>query len=194
MEHDILIEFRKTVKQFDDIPEEGIDTTAKLHKKYIYKKNEYFSTIEEPSQLMAFVAKGLFRMFFINRKGKEITFGFFGENTFMSSYAGIFLAHYPPCYIQALEDSIIYAIPRTDCIKVWEDKPNMKNVIQKITEHNFVLSRKREYGLMLYDAKTRYLNFMNDYPHYADRVKIQYLASFLGVSRETLSRIRSAPL
>ena len=194
MEHDVLLEYRKTVKQFENIPEEKIDVTAKLHKKYIFKKKEYFSTIKEPSQLIAFVAKGLFRMFFIDRKGKEITFGFFGENTFMSSYAGIFLEHFPPCYIQALEDSIIYAIPRTDYIKVWEDSPIVKNVVQKLTEHNFVLSRKREYGLLLNDAKTRYLNFLNDYPNYADRIKIQYLASFLGVSRETLSRIRSAPL
>jgi len=194
MKNEALLGLRELIKQLINIPEEQIDIPEALFKKITYKQNDFFSTPENPSTFLAFVVKGLFRQYIIDREGNEFTRDFRGENMLMSTYAGIIRNQFHPLYIQALEDSIIYAIERMEFIKIWEKDNRWKDLLQNQTEIDFMRLRKRENGLLLDDAKTRYLNFLNDFQQYADRIKHRYVASYLGISPETLSRIRSTPM
>lgn len=194
MEDEVKRNFIKLISNLIDISEEHIDIPVHLFQKITYEKNDYFSTPENQSTYLAFIEKGLFRQFLIDDQGNEFIRDFRGENMLMSTYAGIIRNQFHPLYIQALENSTIYAIERNDFVKFWEKDNLWKNLLQNQTEIDFIRLRKREFGLLLHDAKTRYLHFLNDFSQYADRIKNCYVASYLGITSETLSRIRSSSI
>jgi len=194
IESNALLNLKRQIAEFAGLQEEQIDVFFKSTKNEIYKRNEYFSTIENPSTSVAFIAKGLFRLYIIDREGNEATLNFRAENMPMSSYGAILLNKLEPVYIQALEDSEIYTIPREDFVKFWEADDKMKGIFQKFTEIDCLQLRKREFSFLQDDAKTRYLNFLQDFSSYAARIKLRYVASYLGITPEALSRIRSSPL
>ena len=191
MENNILLSFRQTIKHLIDIPDEKIDPFAELCTKKIYRRNDYFSTIEKPSTDLGYIAKGLIRLFVVDREGNEATLDFRGENSFTSSYGGIILNKLQPVYIQALEDSDIYVIERDEFVKLWDIDENWKNMLQIITEYDSLQLREREISFLQDDAKTRYVKFMKNFKTITDRIKNRYIASYLGISAETLSRIKS---
>jgi len=193
IENNAFFSFKKLIDEFAEISEEQINIFLNLTTKKTYKKNEYFSTIKNPSTFMAFVEKGLFRVYIIDREGNEATLNFRSENMPMSSYGALVLNQMEPVYIQALEDSEIYAIQRDDFLKFWEDDPKWKDILQEITEFDCLRLRRREFSFLMDDAKTRYLNFLKDFKSSADRIKLRYIASYLGITPEALSRIRSSP-
>jgi CRP-like cAMP-binding protein len=139
------------------------------------------------------VIKGLFRQYVIDKNGEEVIREFRGENNFMASYSAIIYNKFPPIYIQALEDSEIVATLRTDFLKMWEQDANWKILLQKHTELDYMKLMKRELSFLMDDVKTRYLAFLEDYKPFAERIKLRHVASYLGISPETLSRIRSSP-
>jgi len=197
MESKLLANYKKMVRKFIEIPKEQerqLDKFLESAEKITYKRNAYFSTIEEPSASIAFVAKGLFRLYIIDREGNEATLNFRGENTSMSSYGAVLLDKIEPVYIQAIEDSEIYAISRTKILEFHKTDTVWQNLFQKMTETDCLRLRRREFSFLQDDAKTRYLEFLNDFAPYADRIKLRYVASYLGITPEALSRIRSAPL
>ena len=191
MEEETIQNFKKTVSQFTEIADEQMFSFFKLLTKITYKKDEYFATPANPSPYLSFIAKGLFRQYVIDRKGNEVIREFRGENNFMASYYAIIHDKFPPIYIQALEDSEIYAIPRTEFIKIWQKDTNWKIFLQKHTELDCHKLMKREFGFLLDDAKTRYYDFLDDYKPFVERIKLRDIASYLGITPETLSRIRS---
>jgi CRP-like cAMP-binding protein len=194
IENNVLLNFKKQIMEFSRISQEEIDVFLKSTVKATYKRNEYFSTIQEPSASIAFVVKGLFRVYIIDRDGNEATLNFRGEDMPMSSYGAVLLNQMEPVYIQALEDSDVYTMPRTEFLKFWETDAKWKDILQKFTELDCSRLRKREFSFLQDDAKTRYLDFLQDFSRYADRIKLRYIASYLGITPEALSRIRSSPL
>ena len=189
-----LISLKRTIKNFVDISDEKIDSIAELFAKKTYKRNEHFSTIENPSTYLGYIAKGLVRVYVIDRKGNEATLNFRGENIFTSAYSGIVLNKVQPLYIQTLEDSEIYVIERDKFVNIWETDSDWKNLLNVINEFDGMRLREREIGFLQDDAKTRYLTFLKNFGNIADRIKLRYISSYLGISAETLSRIRSTPL
>lgn len=192
IEHDDLEKFRMYINQISPISNEQTDVMADCAKKIIFKKNDFHSTPEKPSTYIGFVVKGLFRHFIIDhRRGNEYTCGFIAENMLLASYSAIVLNQFQPIYIQALEDSEILAIQRTDFLKMWENNIDLKNMLQIKTELDCLFFQKRKFSLLLDDAKTRYMDFLEEFHQYADRIKLRYIASYLGITPEALSRIRS---
>lgn len=189
MNNDTLLKFRELIKSMANLSNNQIDELANASTQISFKKNEYFSTIEKPSMNIAYVAIGLFRLYLIGRDGTEVTLAFTGENMFMSSYSAIVLDKLQHVYIQALENSEIHSIERVEFLRIMDSDSKWKDLLQKATELDCLRTRKRESDFLLYDAKTRYLRFLKDFPNYAKRIKQRYIASYLGISPETLSRI-----
>jgi CRP-like cAMP-binding protein len=188
-----LENLKRAVKKLADLTDEKIEMLAKaaIYKKY--KTNDYYSIPDNPAKNISFVDKGLFRLYVIDYEGNEATLALTGENMFMASYSAVILDQFQPVYIQAIEDSEVYEVPRTEFIKLWETDSQWKEVMQKHTELDLLRVRKRELGFLIYDAGARYNNFLKDFPQFINRIKLKYIASYLGISPETLSRIRAAP-
>jgi CRP-like cAMP-binding protein len=196
MDKNTLINFRNTIRQLaepivENFSDDQIfDFISKTSKK-IYKTNDFFSTSISPNRSIAYIAKGLFRLYMIDRDGNEATHDFTGDGMFMAPYSAITLNVLAPVYIQALEESEVYAMSRDEFMTYWENDIRWKNVLQKYNEYDCLELRYREMELLLYDASERYTHFLEYFKKYEGRIKLRYIASYLGISPETLSRIRN---
>jgi len=195
IEYSALFKLQNLLRQLaepttENFSDKEIDSLVKKLVRAEYRANEHFSTPNAPNTYIAYIAKGLFRLYLIDQYGKEATHDFTGEGLFMSSYGAIILNKIFPMYIQALEDSEIYLLSRDEFIYLWQNDLRWKNILQKTTEFDSLELRNREMGFLLYDAQTRYAHFLDRYERYAERIKLRYTASYLGISPETLSRIR----
>jgi len=182
--------FLKKVKHISDISEESANELLKLCRSGNFRKNEFILKKEELSHHIYFVSSGLLRIYYFKEE-KEISEWFAFENNFCLSIVSYFKKTPSKLIIQCLEDSEVIFIPR-------EEFDNLRNKNFEIAEFGYrllsgslIASQERMAGIQFETAVTRYEKLINQHKNFLQRVPLQYIASYLGVSAETLSRIRS---
>lgn len=139
---------------------------------------------------MSFIVSGVFRMFYLSG-GKEINAHFFTENDFMAEYCS-FLYQKPSKYsIQALERSVIVTFSQEVLLDAYKRSKNWERLGRLMAEQFAGQVSDRMEKFLFMDGKERYLSLMQDNPRIFDRVPLYHLASYLGMERESLSRIRN---
>lgn len=152
-------------------------------------KNEMLLSQGQVAHKMAYISRGCFRMFhYVN--GEERCRDFQTEGQFTGSLYS-FVSHKPALFnVAAVEHSEILEITRDqlnnlfDRYKVWERFGRL------YLEHIFLYKEQREAALLNDPAPYRYSNFLKDHPDWAQRIPLKFIASYLGVKPESLSRIR----
>jgi len=181
----------KAISFFTDPPD------AELQKVYDsvfpvkIKKNEYLLVAGEIPNRMYINISGLLRLFYIDYNGSEVIKHFCIENTCAISYSAFLLRKESNIYIQALEDTSLLAIEHETYQKLIDGHPCWQRAAQKFAELLFLLKEKKEAAFLLYDAQERYTHFLKDYPNLESRIPQYYVASYIGITPESLSRIRS---
>ena len=144
----------------------------------------------ERSHEFGLVISGVFRYFFYDNKGNEITSLFMSENELVGSISS-FLEFIPSSgSIQAVTDCEIIVISRATWELLGEKIPHWEATFQKIIRGILVEKTMFQRSLINSDSQTSYLNFLQTYPTIAQRVSLNYIASFLGITPFSLSRIR----
>lgn len=139
----------------------------------------------------AFVAKGLLRRYVTDQKGKEHIVQFAPENWWVRDERG-FSEHTPSEFlVDALEDAELLLIDRHGHEKLLEGIEGFGLSFQKALQKNIVAKEKRIIHALLSTAEERYHDFLLTYPSLVQRVPQHMLASYLGITAETLSRLRS---
>jgi CRP-like cAMP-binding protein len=138
-----------------------------------------------------FVKKGLLRCFY-DKNDKEVNSWFMKENDVIFSVESFL--NQTPSYenIQTLEDSLLYYINYSQLQHLYHHCPEFNFVGRVLTEKYYKLSEQRLYSLRMQRAFERYHFLMNHFPQIILRVPSKYIASYLGITEETLSRIRAA--
>lgn len=137
-----------------------------------------------------FIKKGLLRGF-IKENNKDITTWFALENELVAAIR-TFVTHMPTKEnIQALEDCEMLAIKITDLDKLYLKYPSFNIIGRKVMELYYVLAENRTYIIRMHEAEQKYELFLQLYSHIATRIPLTHIASFLGITVETLSRVRS---
>jgi CRP-like cAMP-binding protein len=97
-----------------------------------------------------------------------------------------------PCIenIQLIEDSTLWAISYDDLQNLYDEYPDIERLGRIMNERYYVMLEERFVSNHFKEAKERYENLMNNAPHILQRVPLGYVASYLGITQETLSRIR----
>lgn len=137
-----------------------------------------------------FVSKGLLRCFYI-KHDKEISSWFMREGDVIISVESFFKQTESQEQIQALEDSSLYYISYDEMQFAFANFSDFNTIGRILTEKYYVLSEQRLYSLRMRRASERYLFLLNHFPQILLRVPLKYIASYLGITEETLSRIRS---
>jgi CRP-like cAMP-binding protein len=165
------------------------------------KYKECFKEIEVPaktvllkegeiSKKMFFIKKGCLRMAFTH-KGRDITFQFFFENQFVSSIES-FRSKQPSQFsIESLEPSIIYVISRADFEKVINEVPELKEIMLEILHMRIAHYAKLFLSFIRDTPCQRYIELLKNQPHIVQRIPQHYIASYLGITSVSLSRIRN---
>lgn len=164
--------------------------SSKLMKRE-FKKKDKLIDVGETENYISFIETGIARFLIPKEeKDKEITFGFCFENEFISAYDS-FLTKEPSLYqIEALTDLSIWSISHKDLQEVYA-KSFVGNVIGRMSsERLFLIKSKREQSLLNKTAEERYLNLFTERPNLIKEVSLKYIASYIGVTAQALSRIR----
>lgn len=155
------------------------------------RKGEYLLEKGEISNHNSFVAKGCLRLYNISENGTEHILRFATENWWISDYESYNLGTPSRHYIDALENSVVLMLKKQDFDKLLNTIPNFKKFIDKLDARSFSAGQKRILSTISETAEKRYEKFITTYPGFFNRVPLWMIASYLGLTRETLSRIRS---
>jgi CRP-like cAMP-binding protein len=138
-----------------------------------------------------FVEKGLLRCFY-TKNDKEISSWFMKEHDVIFSVESFL--NQTPSYenIQTLEDSLLHYITYAELQYLYNHCPEFNFIGRVVTEEYYKLSEQRLHSLRMQKANERYNFMMNYFPQMILRVQSKYIASYLGITEETLSRIRAA--
>jgi CRP-like cAMP-binding protein len=153
------------------------------------KKGEFFLKSGNSCQQMAFISSGYMRMYDIV-DGKEITFWMGSEGRFITSLSSFIFETNNIWNIQAITDCKLYVINRENHFKLSKEQPKWLEFDNKLLAHSFALLEKNMFSQLHTTAKQRFDNLLNEEPHLFQNVPLQYIASMLGITPESLSRLR----
>jgi len=153
------------------------------------RKNEHFVKEGETCQRMGFIAEGSTRLYFVV-EGEEVTKDFCFKNSFTGSLAS-FLSRQPSSFhVVAMEDTKLFTFDYPSLMDLYERYSCWNTFGRKMTEQFAIRKENREVFLLLYSPEERYAQLMEQFPYILQRVPLKLIASYMGVSPETLSRIR----
>ncbi len=160
-------------------------TVVKTH-----RKNEIICHPGMVCNYVSYVVSGLVRSYYMI-DGKEIITAFAPENCYCSDYES-FLAQEPAKkYTQALEDTIVINVSYNDLQDLYQEHPECEKVGRLIAENLFVVLANRNSSFQFDTPEARYSKFLVDHERITQRVPQYMIASYLGITPEALSRIRS---
>lgn len=176
--------------QFGQLNQKQINLIKSKIKSVELKKDDYFSEAGEISKQVAFIAEGILRVCYYNNKGEEITRYFIDENNFAVDINS-FSTQIPSSeYIQAITDCKLFVFSKEALVELSQTIAEFDSIINQITTRSLIEKVKRISPMLAEDAKSRYLNFLDNFPKLANRIPLSLLASYLGITQSSLSRIR----
>ena len=154
------------------------------------KKDGYYHEAGKIPREIIFLTEGIMRVCYYNNKGDEITKYFFDENHFIADVNSYNQGIPTTEYIQAVTDCEYIVLSKTSMEELSMTIIGWDAIIAKITAKGLAEKVNRISPMMTADATERYLAFLSNFPTLANRVPLSYLASYLGVTQSSLSRIR----
>jgi CRP-like cAMP-binding protein len=143
----------------------------------------------ETEKYLSFVEKGILR-FYIPKEDNDLTFTFIFGNGFVSAYDS-FLTQQPSIYnIETLTQTTIWRLSYNDLQMIYNDTEIGNTIGRKSAEELFMKKARRELSLLTQTAEQRYLNLFIEQPHLLKLIPLKYIASYIGVTPQALSRIR----
>lgn len=155
-----------------------------------YPEGSFFVKAGEHARYFGFVVKGLFRYFYVDMEGKERIKTFVKENEFVVSYASLITGTESAYYIEALEDSVVLQVDREPFLDGVEHDAFWGTISRKCIERLFVEKIRREASFLMEDAMTRYETFVSEHGDLHNRLRLKDIASYLGMTDVSLSRLR----
>lgn len=154
------------------------------------KKGDFYLKNGEVQTQMGYVCSGLFRRYYINEKGNEITTGFTKENEYVTDYPAFIRQKPTKYFLQCLEPTIIINLPYNIIQESYKKSKNSEKQGRLIAESVLTILSDRVESFLFLTAEERYLNFISENPDLMNRISLTHLSSFLGIERQSLSRIR----
>jgi CRP-like cAMP-binding protein len=133
--------------------------------------------------------KGTIRGYCCNQK-KDITTWISSDGELATSISAINGGQQSLECIQAIEDGELLRVPIASVEQLYEQNIEFNIYGRKIFQAYYIDAERRAYVVRLSSAEEKYLFFLEHYPHLANRIQLKYIASFLGITMETLSRVR----
>jgi CRP-like cAMP-binding protein len=163
---------------------------ASLLKHRKIRKKQYLLQAGEVSHYENFVTKGLLRAYTVDDKGQEHIAMFAMEEWWISDLYS-FLTNTPATqFIDAMEDSEVLSIEKPDLEKLYTEIPKFERFFRILLQNAFVANQQRVLASISQTAEEQYHAFIKKYPTLEQRIPQHQIASFLGITPETISRIR----
>jgi CRP-like cAMP-binding protein len=180
---------REYYERFVKLQESEWEFIAALFKRNVFNKNNIITKQGETENYLSFIESGIVR-FYIPNDENELTFNFSFNKEFTCAYDS-FLTQTPSEYeLQALTKTIVWQISYSDLQKVYSQTQIGNYLGRFASEKLFLAKSKRELTLLKYNAKERYLRLFSERPDILKFIPLKYIASYIGITPQGLSRIR----
>lgn len=183
-------ELRKHILSRVEMPEEDFDLTTTLMIPKKLRKRQYLLQEGDVCKWLAFISKGCLRHYSIDDSGTEHIERFGIEGWWMVDIESFQSQRPSTGNIDALEDSELLLIDNDSLAKLSMTAPAWNRYYKAVLEEEFKAARARISDFMSASAEERYLHFVNTYPDLLQRVPLHQVASYLGITPQSLSRIR----
>lgn len=191
MNQEALTKLTALLRSLADIPDSEMARVLALFRHVELAKGDVFVRAGEVPEQMAFLDSGLMRLYYIREDGEEFTKSFLSEGEIVGAYSALLRSEPSRLWSDALEDSTVLVASYHEYVPIAEGHPCWQVVNRKFAEVLFIKKEQREASLLLDDAETRYRMFLAEYPSLQHRLKQHHIASYLGITPVSLSRIRA---
>ena len=154
------------------------------------RKRQYFLQEGDVCKYIGFIIRGSARTFTADEKGHEHTLKLSVENWWLADFESFYLLTPSRFNIEALEDLEVLQTTHAQIEEFLKEIPAFSGMANVISQNYTIANQKRMQAAMSYTAEERYEDLIKNYPHFFKRFPQNMIASYLGLSRETLSRIR----
>ena len=184
---------RELARRYSTMTHDELDILESVLVAKKYAKNEMILKDGEVCENIYWIVKGLVRQFYY-KNGKELTEYMATENTIVMCIESLFKEEPSHLQIKALEPTIVYCLPKAALEVVAMKSVNIQILYRKILEESLILSQIHADMLRFESALDRYQKLVKRQPQLVLRAPLVYIASYLQMTPETLSRVRTAAL
>ena len=184
---------RELARRYSTMTHEELDVLESILVPMKFSKNEFILHEGDVASDIYWVVKGLIRQFYF-KNGKELTEYMATENTICMSIESLFKEQPSHMQIQAIEPTIVFALPKARLEHEAVRNTNIQMLYRKILEESLILSQIRADMLRFESAPERYAKLVKRAPQLVLRAPLVYIASYLQMTPETLSRVRTSAL
>lgn len=179
-------------KKYNAISKEAENAIAEICSVINIKRNKDLQPIGHTCKTIYFMNKGMARIYYF-KDGIDITESFSFENNLIVRVESLFTAKPSRKAIQIIEDAELVAINASQLFKLYDNFPEIERLFRKIFEAAYVEMVNRIEGIQFHSAEERYKALLHESPDILLRVPLKYIASYLGITQVSLSRIRRQP-
>lgn len=182
-----LLNYLNNIQKLNDNSEQAL---ISICSKLVINKNSDLHPIGHTCRNIYFIKKGLLSIYYF-KEDIEITESFEFENSIVARTDSLFNAKPSRKGIKAIENSELIAINATQLFKLYDTHPDVERLFRKIFENAYVEVVNRIESIQFHTAEERYQNLMNQSKQTIRRVPLKLIASYLGITQVSLSRIRA---
>lgn len=176
-------------KEFVQLNNDEFELFASKLQKVQYPKKAIILEKGTLEKSISFIEKGIVR-FNIPKIDYDFTFGFAFENSFVSGYDSFLTQQASTYNIEVISDCTLWQISYNDLSAIYDNTRIGDRIGRKVAEAIFLKKMKREISLLEDTAKKRYLDLLKEQPELIQKIPQKYLASYIGIRPQSLSRIR----
>ena len=180
------------IRQYCQLGNTAMNSLGAVLQKTELPKGSFLITEGKVCNHVYFLEKGCLRGYY-NLDGKEISYWFAFENSFVTSFFSFISRQMGMENIQLIEDCTLWALSYDDLQRLYDEHKDIERLGRIMNERYYVELEERFVGNHFKEARERYENLITRSPHILQRVPLGYVASYLGITQETLSRIRNKP-
>lgn len=184
---------RELARRYSTMTHDELDVLESILVPMKFQKGEFILREGEVCKNIFWIVKGLVRQFYF-KNGKELTEYMASEDTICMAIESLFKEAPSQQQIVALEPTIIYALPKAALEQEAIKNVNIQMLYRKILEESLIISQKHADMLRFESAQDRYAKLVKQSPQLVLRAPLVYIASYLQMTPETLSRVRTSAL
>jgi len=184
---------RELARRYSTMTHDELDILESVLVPMKFAKGEELLKEGEVCKHIFWIVKGLVRQYYF-KNNKEMTEYMVVENSIMMSIESLFKEQPSKQMMQALEPTLVYAIPKAELEAVAMRSVNIQILYRKILEESLIISQQRADMLRFESAQDRYHKLVKRSPQLVLRAPLVYIANYLQMTPETLSRVRTAAL
>ncbi|MEL6557616.1 MAG: Crp/Fnr family transcriptional regulator [Bacteroidota bacterium] len=181
----------KFLNQFAHIPDQDLSALILQAQTRLFEKGELFIEAGNRANQLGFILSGVMRVYEI-KDGREVTnyFNSTDRNPIVTSFKSYLTDTCSTEYVEAIENAEMLIITKANLERIFESSPVFERLGRKLAEYNYLQAMTRIDSLQVASAGSRYESFLKMYPGLINRIPHHYIASWLGITPESLSRIR----